>query len=130
MRRAVEILVLAAALAGCASETFAPDTAAEFAVTRPRTPFYRLGPAQMGPPDAWLAEGDRVRLLRREFGYSFARLPDGQMGYVANKNLAPAPEEEVVDLIPPPPASGRPLPVVEEPLPRPDLDASPEDAPL
>lgn len=113
------------ACVGCASETFTPDTAPEFRVIRDRAPVYRLGPQQAAPPEARLAKDDRVRLLRREFGYSFALLADGQTGYIGNDDIEPAPFSPVspgseADLLPPASESGRP---------RPDLDAPPEDAP-
>lgn len=137
MRRLAELPLLAVCLAlvvGCASETYAPDAAPEFQVRRGKTPVYRLGPQQAGPPDAWLAAGERVLLLRREFGFSFAQTPAGFSGYIANDDLEPAPPpppvprtepESMAEQRPPP----RDLPIVEEPLPRPDLDERPEDAP-
>ncbi len=128
MRRWLEILGVAAglALAGCAGETFAPDVAPEFVVTVDRTPFYRLGPQQAMAPDAWLTRGDPLRLLRREFGYSFALLADGTTGYVANDALEPAAPAAPAPVAPSvAPVGG----IIEEPLPKPDLGESPADAP-
>jgi hypothetical protein len=51
------------------------------------TPFYRNGPLQGNGPDLSLAKGDEVEVLRKEIGYSFVRIFDGQNGYVANEAL-------------------------------------------
>ncbi len=118
-------------LAGCAGETFAPDDAPEFVVVRDRTPVYRLGPQQAAPPEERLGRDERVRLLRREFGYSYALLADGRSGYVANEDLAPAAPRPVVTPRPVEPSRERPPdhPAVEPPLPEPDLEAAPADGP-
>ena len=125
------ILALALLIAACAGPTFAPDVAPEFLVIRDYTPLYRYGPQQGGPPEERLRKDDRVRVLRHEFGFSLVQIGDGQTGYVANEDLAPAPPS-----IAPPPAplpadeKFEPLPPVEEPpLPKPDLDVTPTDAP-
>ncbi len=79
------------ALAGCAMESFAPDAAPEYVVIRDYTAFYRLGPQQGRGPDATLRTGDRVKLLRREMGYSLVQIEDLRTGYVANENMTVAP---------------------------------------
>lgn len=115
---------------GCAGPAFAPDAAPEYLVIR-ETPLYRYGPQQGGAPDAWLRKDDRIRMLRREFGYSFVQSGDAQTGYVSNEDLAPAPpvSRPLIE------SSGErethaPLPAAEEPpLPKPDLEAPPADAP-
>lgn len=88
-------LCLAAAatfLSGCAAtQTYAPEQAPEMAVVRDFTQFYRLGPSQGGGPDATLRVDARVKLLRKEMGYSLVQLEDGRTGYVANEDFAPAP---------------------------------------
>lgn len=58
-----------------------------------RTPFYHNGPAQGNGPDLSLMKGDEVQLLRKELGYSYVLLSDGQNGYVDNEALKPAPPE-------------------------------------
>jgi hypothetical protein len=78
-------------LAGCAEETYPPDIAPEYVATHGGAAFYKLGPLQTAPPDERLDADERVRMLRREMGYSLVLLPDGQTGYVANEDLAPAP---------------------------------------
>ena len=55
---------------GCATQTFDPANAPEFLVQSDYTPFYSLGPGQERRPDASLQRGDRVKMLRREFGFS------------------------------------------------------------
>lgn len=131
----IELLAIAAALlAGCAGQTFAPEEAPEYVVISQSTPLYRFGPAQGGAPEAYVPKEDRVRMLRREFGYSFVQMSDGMTGYVANMDLAPAPAPPAPPVTP---DSGSPLnysppapPMdLDPPLPKPDMDASPADAP-
>jgi hypothetical protein len=129
--------------AGCATQSYAPEEAPEMSIIRDYAGFYRLGPIQARGPDVSLRTGERVKLMRKEMGYSLVMLEDQRTGYVANEYLAPAPPR------PPKPAatagssapdspqrrSGRysgpqvndsPLP---EPVPAPDLDLNigPED---
>ena len=73
-----------------------------------------------------------MRLLRREFGYSLALLTSGETGYVANEDLKPAPAAAPKPAFIPAPEPTRHSPSpppVEAPLPKPDLDATPADAP-
>lgn len=72
-------------------ETFAPDTAPEYVVIRDFSAFYRLGPQQGRGPDVSLRTGTRVKLLRREMGYSLVQLEDLRTGYLANENMTVAP---------------------------------------
>jgi uncharacterized protein YgiM (DUF1202 family) len=78
-------------LGGCASQTFAPEVAPEYVVIRDFTSFYRLGPQQGRGADSSLRVGDRVKLLRREMGFSLVQLEDQRTGYVANENMTVAP---------------------------------------
>jgi hypothetical protein len=78
-------------LGGCATQTFAPEVAPEYVVIRDFSPFYRMGPQQARGPDASLSTGTRVKLLRREMGFSLFQLEDLRTGYVANENMAVAP---------------------------------------
>ena len=87
-------------LGGCATKTFAPDTAPEYVTVKSYSPFYRFGPMQGGGPDASLPINTRFKLLRQEMGYSLVQLDDTRTGYVANENMAPAPPRP-----PSPPAS-------------------------
>jgi len=82
---------LAIFLGGCAMETFAPDVAPEYVIIRDFSAFYRLGPQQGRGPDASLRTGTRIKLLRREMGFSLVQIEDLRTGYVANENMAVAP---------------------------------------
>jgi hypothetical protein len=53
--------------------------------------FFRLGPRQAGGADVSLRSGEKVMLLRKEFGYSRVQLANGFAGYMANQDIAPAP---------------------------------------
>jgi hypothetical protein len=95
-------------LGGCATETFAPEVAPEYVVIRDFSPFYRLGPQQGRGPDAGLRAGTRVKLLRREMGYSLFQLEDLRTGYVANENTTvapPRPPEQVKQEVQPQPSA-------------------------
>lgn len=85
------VCLLVASLVGCAMESFAPDAAPEYVVIRDFTAFYRLGPQQSRGPDASLRTGNRVKMLRREMGYSLVQMEDLRTGYVANENMTVAP---------------------------------------
>ena len=89
--RSFLLVTVAFFLGGCATQTFAPDVAPEYVVIREFAPFYRLGPQQGRGPDTSLHTGTRVKLLRREMGYSLVQLEDLRSGYVANENMAVAP---------------------------------------
>lgn len=54
-------------------------------------PLFLHGPAQGNGADRTLAKGDEVQVLRKDFGYSFVQLEDGQKGFVANEELVTAP---------------------------------------
>ena len=91
MARGLMVASAAFFLGGCATQTFAPDVAPEYVVIRDYSPFYRLAPQQGRGPDASLHAGDRVKMLRREMGFSLVQLEDLRTGYVANENMAVAP---------------------------------------
>jgi hypothetical protein len=76
-------------LAGCAMN--ASRDVGHYVVSTPQTPIFRYGPAQSFGPDFNLQQGQHVVMLRREFGYSRIMTDDGQSGYVATEDLAPAP---------------------------------------
>jgi hypothetical protein len=78
-------------LAACATQTFKPDQAPEYEITRSFTPFYQQRPIQGARTDISLNAKTRVKLLRKGMGYSFVQLEDSRTGYVANKNMAVAP---------------------------------------
>ena len=78
-------------LTACATRTFQPDQAPEYAITRNFTPFYQQRPMQGATTDVSLSAATRVKLLRKGTGYSFVQLEDSRTGYVANKNMQVAP---------------------------------------
>ena len=83
----------------CSSITYEPATRPHMVVSDEKAPFFSKGPAQAKGPDTMLANGDEVEVLRKEFGFSFVQLDNGQTGYVANDALVtapPRPPEEVV----------------------------------
>jgi hypothetical protein len=79
------------ALAACATQTFKPEQAPEYVITRSFTPFYQQRPIQGARTDISLTAKTRVKLLRKGTAYSFVQLEDSRTGYVANKNMAVAP---------------------------------------
>jgi hypothetical protein len=95
MRKLRNALLVAAGLAvgACATQTFRPEEAPEYVVTRDPTPFYLSKPRQEGTPDAALSTKTRVKLLRKQDGYSLVLLKDSRKGYVANAFLRVAPFE-------------------------------------
>ncbi|HEY5706484.1 MAG TPA: hypothetical protein VIS96_13010 [Terrimicrobiaceae bacterium] len=78
-------------LGACATQTFKPDQAPEYTITRNFTPFYQKRPLQGATTDASLSAKTRVKLLRKEMGYSLVLLEDSRTGYVSNKNMVVAP---------------------------------------
>ena len=74
-------------LAACSSIEYNSTNSPKMVVSVDHTPFYRNGPLQGNGPDLSLAKGDEVEVLRKEIGYSFVRIYDGQNGYVANEAL-------------------------------------------
>ncbi|HET9523382.1 MAG TPA: hypothetical protein VFO90_04080 [Terrimicrobiaceae bacterium] len=78
-------------LSACATKTFSPDQAPEYTITRSFTPFYSERPVAGATTDISLSEKTRVKLLRKEMGYSLVQLEDSREGYVANKNMVVAP---------------------------------------
>ena len=65
-----------------------------FAVSAKQAQVYRFGPSQPTGADALLKQGQRVMMLRQEYGYSRVMTDDGLTGYVANDLIAPAPPPE------------------------------------
>jgi len=127
-------LLAALTLAACAGPTFTSDQAPAFVVLKQGAPFYRFGPQQAEPPEARLDKGERVLRLRAELGFSLVQLESGPTGYVANEDLAPAPPLPTTtpvaaaeEISPEPEALS--APPVEPSLPKPDLAATPSDAP-
>lgn len=100
MRYGLSICLGLLALAGCAGPGSNASKAlkeagedARLAVTRPHTPLYKFGPAQASGPDISLAKDDIVTLVQVGSGFSRVRTESGEIGYVPNDRLAPAPPE-------------------------------------
>ena len=82
----------AAAISGCAGSK--PGKDVYFAVSAKQAQVYRFGPAQPTGADALLKQGQRVIMLRQEYGYSRVMTDDGMTGYISNDFIAPAPPPE------------------------------------
>jgi uncharacterized protein YgiM (DUF1202 family) len=78
--------------------------AGRFVVKVEKTYFYHIGPAQASGPDLQLFKGQRLTVIKRDFGYSQVVLDDGQSGYVPTEDLTPAPPDSTPT---PPPKSRR-----------------------
>ena len=93
-RRAAALLFLLLA-AGCETIPLEPSEnfKGDMVVVTDYASFYRLGPQQAGGADRSLRTGDRVMLLRKQFGYSRVQLDDNQVGYMANEDIQAAPPE-------------------------------------
>jgi len=123
--------------AGCETVPMeaSPDFAPDMVVGTDYSQFFRLGPQQAGGADRSLRTGDRVMLQRKEFGYSRVQLEDGQVGYMANEDIQPAPPEPKPQPTPRKRGSRREE-VYEDsyydnlPIPDPNLNILPEDVPL
>ena len=93
MRKLRNALLVATGMVfgACATQTFRPEVAPEYVVTRDPTPFYLSKPRQESTPDAALSAQTRVKLLRKQASYSLVLLEDSRTGYVANVYLTQAP---------------------------------------
>ena len=85
--------ICAAIFGGCATSQ-PGKVSVYYAVSAKLAQVYRFGPAQPTGADALLTQGQRVIMLRQEFGYSRVMTEDGMTGYVANDLIAPAPPPE------------------------------------
>jgi hypothetical protein len=75
-------------LTGCETSKQGP-TDGYYVVTSKQAQVYRFGPSQPTGADAILAVGQKVRMLRKEFGYSRVMTEDGMSGYISNDFIAP-----------------------------------------
>ena len=99
MSKKTRLSVMAAGLAlvlsvtGCETVPLepSPNFVGNMVVSTEYAQFFRLGPQQAGGADLSLRTGEFVMLQRKEFGYSRVQLEDGQVGYMANEDLQPAP---------------------------------------
>ncbi|MEO6787029.1 MAG: hypothetical protein ABI318_12925 [Chthoniobacteraceae bacterium] len=81
-------------IGGCAAASKPGKGNVYYAVSAKVAQVYRFGPAQPTGADALLKQGQRVIMLRQEFGYSRVMTEDGMTGYIANDLIAPAPPPE------------------------------------
>ena len=101
MRGLPTAIAFVAALAFSACEGTKPQKEnLYYAVSGKLAQVYRFGPAQPTGADALLKQGQRVIMLRREFGYSRVMTDDGLTGYIANDLIAPAPPPEKPRAVP------------------------------
>jgi hypothetical protein len=86
-------LALVLSVTGCETVPLepSPNFVGNMVVSTEYAQFFRLGPQQAGGADLSLRSGKLVMLQRKEFGYSRVQLEDGQVGYMANEDLQPAP---------------------------------------
>ena len=86
-------LALVLSVTGCETIPLepSPNFVGNMVVSTEYAQFFRLGPQQAGGADLSLRSGKLVMLQRKEFGYSRVQLEDGQVGYMANEDLQPAP---------------------------------------
>lgn len=100
-------LVVSFFLVGCVTTpSYTPEEAPEMIVVSDFAPFYSMGPQQMSGPDASLRLDAIVRLIRREFGYSYVQLEDGRFGYMPSQTIQPAPPRAPIASPTPSAASG------------------------
>jgi len=131
---------------GCSSSLKTPQvlsgtTGRWYSVAANQTPFYRYGPQQASGPDQQLPHDAIMKVIRPSFGCVKVQLQDGENGYVASEDIAPAAAALVAEkLAPPPPPPAAPEPSYagqQEPGEQFDLDsgdprliAPPEPLPL
>lgn len=135
MRKNFHLFLAAAsllALVSCStSQTYMPDQAPEMVITKDFAPFYRTGPQQINGPDASLRIDSYLKLLKKEFGFSYVQLEDGRTGFIPSDTYAPAPQRPTYSEIEKKPKTkSKPYtgPAVDD-IPLPDLQALPDDIP-
>ena len=110
------VLAFAGLLAvGCTSSlktsVLSGTTGNWYSVAANQTPFYRYGPQQASGPDQQLPHDAIMKVIRPSFGYVKVQLQDGENGYVASEDIAPAAAALVAEKLAPPP----PPPIAPEP---------------
>jgi hypothetical protein len=76
------------ALAGCEGFGTTQDIGF-YTVRAERTRVFLFAPGHTSEGDVTLTQGQRLVMLRQEFGYSHVMTADGQKGYVATNDIAP-----------------------------------------
>lgn len=85
-------VILASGCAGLRSTSTALAKAGgtPYAVTTDSTAFYRYSPRQGQGPDKTIPRDTQMNLIRRSPGFCKVQLVDGEKGFVANDDIAPA----------------------------------------
>jgi hypothetical protein len=115
--RRLVVLTLSGLLAvGCGSSlktspVLSGTTGRWYSVAANQTPFYRYGPQQASGPDQQMPHDAIMKVIRPSFGYVKVQLQDGENGYVASEDIAPAAAALVAEKLAPPPSP----PVAPEP---------------
>src|SRR3954463_16670033 len=99
-----------------------------YAIKAETSSFYRFGPQQGHGPDRELTRDTVVTVIRRSAGYTKVRLEDGESGFVANDDLAPAPQRLIAQVDNPSTEPSEPLPPTPH-VALPVSDSSPEFEP-
>jgi hypothetical protein len=112
-RRFVMPALVGLLAAGCSSSlktsVLSGTTGNWYSVAANQTPFYRYGPQQASGPDQQLAHDSIMKVICPSFGYVKVQLQDGENGYVASEDIAPAAATLVAEkLTPPPPPAPAP----------------------
>ena len=100
------LVILAALSAGCASSKKIGGTGNSepwYSVSATQTPFYHYGPQQGNGPDLQLPRDSIMKVIRPSFGYVKVQLQNGENGYVATEDIAPASPTLVAERLAPPP---------------------------
>jgi hypothetical protein len=81
-------------LLGCAAAGVARP-GSRFAVAGGDSQFYKYGPAQAFGADATLPKGEKVTLIKQDFGFSQVRRENNETGYIATDALRLLPPDPV-----------------------------------
>lgn len=129
--RLVGLALVGALAVGCSSSlktsVLSGTTGNWYSVAANQTPFYRYGPQQASGPDQQLPHDAIMKVIRPSFGYVKVKLQDGENGYVASEDIAPAAAALVAEKLAPPPPPVAPEPSYagqQEPGEQFDLDSS------
>ena len=85
------LLCAAAAFLGGCESSRPGKGGVYYAVSGPQAQVYRFGPSQPTGADATLKKGQRIIMLRQEYGFSRVMTEDGMTGFIANDLITPAP---------------------------------------
>ncbi len=107
--RLVVPALVALLAAGCSyslkTSVLSGTTGNWYSVAANQTPFYRYGPQQASGPDQQLPHDSIMKVIRPSFGYVKVQLQDGENGYVASEDIAPAAATLVAEKLAPVPVA-------------------------